>query len=509
MGFNIPLESLPASRNFVSPNSKNKFNLKDLKKENPADDFNYGLIDNGRKNKSNNNSVLMRNGNLNEEAKSSFENNFELKNKLDSMKANLEKNSDNDYANKIYKNQNQSNKEYETIETIENPSNGKTKIIIKKKKKIQVAKTPTYNENLASNELVGKHLLENSDNDFIENYKQAKISSVLQKNKLAKASTSNYNNKSEISNRHNTKDSSYLNSFNDFKANANLISDKNRNESSEKYKVKQKLDDSKTAKIVSNNSNSVGHGNNFNFSSEQMANKTRGKINKLNNKTANDILLEGLSPNKVIDSKREFAKKDFVDHNNFNNKKINENFNTDRKPTLDFSDGGYDLENFIQQQNSKKSKIGNNNSNNYKEAKFLEKYNSKSNLETKNRNKFETEFEENLNVNKYQNDDYYGGDEQQYENKFSQLIQINNAAHKNNNKMDKSMDRSVNEISRDQIKEKINYKKNKSILNALNKTQNEIEKFDNNQMNSSVIDVVFSKIEGKNKNKNRHHKDYG
>jgi len=501
-GFNLIPENIhPPIQNLISAQSKNKVNLKDLKKENLADEVLgiNGIIDNNnnRKNKSNDNSVLIGLGKKpHEESKSHTNSKDNIKNKasLDS------------YSDKVenYKN-NSSNKDCETIETPENPNQGKTKMIIKKKKKILISKTPTYSENLTSNEPVGKHSLpESPENNFIENYKAAKINSVLKKNNSI---IKEPNNKSELSIRNNVKENSYLDSYNDFKSNANkLSSDINRIDT-------QNLNDLKSAK---NSSNKIQ------FASEQIANnklKTNNN-NKSSNKTSNDILLEGLSPvNK---------------YNNNNYKKPYENFNIDNKSNFDFTEGGgYDLENFIQQQNSKKSKIGSSNNNNigngnnfkspvYKDSgKFFEKkYNTKSNIEnnhsnTNNNNNSATEFNnDNLDINKFQNnyfannasDDYDSEDQ----NKFSNLIKMKNAAVQNKKKIDRSMDRSFNEISRDQIQEKINYKKNKSIMNALNKTENDVEKFDNNQMNSSVIDVVFSKIEGKNKNKNKNNnKEYG
>lgn len=513
MGLNLIAEDIPASQNFISANYKNKVNLKDLKKENPVDEVISGLIDNNqkRKNKSNDKSVLIGLGkSLNEESKS--HNNYNNLKEFNSGKFDVK----NIKAVNNYNNNNTNNKEYEneTIETIEAPNQGKTKIIIKKKKKILIAKTPTYNEKSASNQFVINHLLEGSENNFIENYKAAKISSVLKKNTTTTTS-SNYNNKSELSNKNNTKDNSnsYLDSFHDFKSNANKLS-------SDKNQIKSSLNNSKNLKNSSNLNNFASEKNTNN-------NKIKNNINnnnKSSNKTANDILLRSFSPNNNIPKNN--------DNNNNNFKRPSDNFNTDKKPNLDFSDGGYDLENFIQQQNAKKSKIANhisrsnNNNNNdnnykspgYKDNKYLEKFNSKSHVDTNkhstNNHKllFENELNEKLNIQKFQNENFLAAaensnsedNEQQYENKFSKLIQMNNK-----NKMEKSMDRSFNEFSRDQIKEKINYKKNKSILNALNKTENEIEKFDNNQMNSSVIDVVFSKIEGKNKNKNKQNKDYG
>ena len=65
--------------------------------------------------------------------------------------------------------------------------------------------------------------------------------------------------------------------------------------------------------------------------------------------------------------------------------------------------------------------------------------------------------------------------------------------------LNKSID---NEIMKEQIKKDLHTKLNKSIINALNKSEAEIH-FDNSQLNSSVIDLVLSRIEEKNKNKHK------
>jgi hypothetical protein len=459
IGFNQIAENIPLTQNFVQINSKNKLNIKDLKIENQANEV-IICLDN-RKVKSNNNNVLIGNYKQNEEAKFSDQKNDNIK-----------------------------NKEYETIETIETNGTlnqtGKTKIIIKKKKKVLISKTSTYNETISTTELMNNHLLEKSENPFIENYKGLKFSSVLNKNKLTK-----------LSNKSNKKESSFMDSFNDFKSYANKLSEKILDESNQIHKIREKLNDSKIFK---------NHSKRIDFASEQIEVKNKN----LSTKTSNDILLGDLSPNNKA-NRGDLEKEEL---NNFNSyRKHSNNSNTNKLQFEINNENGYDLENFIEKQNSKKSKITNHNSVNckspgYKETKLLEKFNSKSNIyNNKLLNILEKDSSENLNINKFQNDNFYNYRNEDDNNKFSKLMKINIAANNKNN-MDKSMDRSFNDISRDQIKEKINYKKNKSILNALNKTQNEIEKFDNAQMNSCVIDVVFSKIDGKNKNKNKH-KDYG
>jgi len=63
--------------------------------------------------------------------------------------------------------------------------------------------------------------------------------------------------------------------------------------------------------------------------------------------------------------------------------------------------------------------------------------------------------------------------------------------------MDLSMDRSCNDIAIDNLKYKLNKQKDKSVINALNKTGDLVNL--DNENDNSIIDNVFSKIEGKNK----------
>lgn len=469
MGFNHVSDNIPKTQNLVSLNSKNKLYLKDLKTDSQQDEINFNKDQ--RQIRSNNNSVMMGNHKLNEEDKlfNNLENNlFNAENELSTI--------------------NNTNREYQINETLETPGqSGKTKIIIKKKKKILISKNSTCNEGIANKDLVINHLLKSSDNPFIENYKERKISSVVNTNKISKTS-----NKSDLANKSQLKNKSFIDTINDAKSNQYKFVD----ESIQLNKIKEKLNDSK---IQSNKFN------NFNFASEQIESRSK---NKQSNKTANEMLIGSISSNDNFNLNKEEINEFNKNHEKYSNK----NFNTHNKLNLDFNENGYDLENFIEKQNSKKSKIANLHSvicktPNYKDGKLSEKFNSKANLDKKllNNNFDEDSNLDNLNINKFRNDNFHNYDNE--DNKFIKLIKLNNAG-VNINKHDKSMDRSLNDISRDQIKDKINYKKNKSILNALNKTQNEIEKFDNNQMNSSVIDVVFSKIEGKKKNKNMH-KEYG
>jgi len=429
----------------ISANTKNKLNLKDLKKEHIEN-----IIDNKQK------FAYMKN-----ETENSKKNYYDNSNVANNFKNN---DGSNNLKLNLGKFNNEEIKKYDIIDNEKEAIQENSKIV-KKKKKILIAKTPTYNENIVNNNF--KNQVLQTDNKFIENYKEAKIAALKNK-KLSKAS--------KIKDQSNT-----IDSIGPLKTESNKISDK------EKYinmEIKNPLDpknnilhdnekalfESKTAK----NSDIK-----MNFASAHLKNKN--SINKISNKTASDILRD-LSP-------RQFENENIVkeNYNNFKNLNQNyDNFNKDKiENSIDFKDNGYDLENFIIMQNSKKSKNVNNMKSPYfKDKKFFEKF-------TNN-----TKKENDYNANKFNNDN----SEEEFENNFGKLMYYNNPI---KNKIDKSMDRSFNEISRDHIKEKINSNKNKSIMNALNKTQNEIEKYDNNQMNSSVIDVVFSKIEGKNKNKHK------
>lgn len=198
---------------------------------------------------------------------------------------------------------------------------------------------------------------------------------------------------------------------------------------------------------------------------------------------------------------------------NMNSEKIESNTET-----------GYDLESFIIQQNSKKSKMKSFNyhskSPNIKDKSYIPAYSSKTSSKNDNHkgsneqfntNNIENDNSINENFNKTSKFGINNNDEEannnensEGENNFAALTNFNLLnKNNNNNNLNKSIDKNFNDFSRDQIKDKINQKKNKSIMNAFNKTQNDILKYDNNQMNSSVIDVVFSKIGGKNKYKNK------
>jgi hypothetical protein len=65
------------------------------------------------------------------------------------------------------------------------------------------------------------------------------------------------------------------------------------------------------------------------------------------------------------------------------------------------------------------------------------------------------------------------------------------------NIMDLSIDKSSNDIVIDKLKDKINKQKDKSIINALNKTGDLINL--DNEKENSIIDNVFSRIDNKNK----------
>jgi len=384
---------------------------------------------------------------------------------------------------------NNNDKKFSSID-VDNPHNfnEKSKITIKKKKKILIAKTPNAEEDLNSK-------YNKDENNPLSNYKNYKIS-MKKNNKEANRSGNNIN-KSNIERPRSD------NQMNKLITNVNESSNKNNLVNNDNYSENEYFRDNDSKK-TSNRSRII------NFASEKIETNKK-KSNKINSITATEILLGDLSPNNYNNknkSNNKFTNESNNNENfsNYQNSKIKDNFinkfDLDKKMTLDFNENGYDLENFILKQNSKKSKLSSFKSPIYKDGNSFDRLNSKNkstnknNLISNNNNLNENSENEFNNYNNFVTNDH---EDDECDKNFSKLIHLNNQK----NKMDKSMDRSFNDVSRDQIMDKINRNKKKSIMNALNKTENEIEKFDNNNMNSSVIDVVFSKIEGKNKNKHK------